>query len=67
MQPYGQQPTRLLCPQDSLGKNTGVGFSSLALPKPLETIGMPTVLYRSYQFQETTYLMPSPNCKEREY
>ena len=24
MQPYGQQPTRLLCPQDSLGKNTGV-------------------------------------------
>ena len=25
MWPYGQQPTRLLCPQDSLGKNTGVG------------------------------------------
>ena len=25
MRPYGQQPTRLLCPQDSLGKNTGVG------------------------------------------
>ena len=25
MQPYGQQPTRLLCPWDSLGKNTGVG------------------------------------------
>ena len=25
VQPYGQQPTRLLCPQDSLGKNTGVG------------------------------------------
>ena len=23
--PYGQQPTRLLCPQDSLGKSTGVG------------------------------------------
>ena len=23
--PYGQQPTRLLCPQDSPGKNTGVG------------------------------------------
>ena len=22
--PYGQQPTRLLCPQDSLGKNIGV-------------------------------------------
>ena len=25
LRPYGQQPTRLLCPQDSLGKNTGVG------------------------------------------
>ena len=25
VRPYGQQPTRLLCPQDSLGKNTGVG------------------------------------------
>ena len=23
--PYGQQATRLLCPRDSLGKNTGVG------------------------------------------
>ena len=23
--PYGQQPSRLLCPWDSLGKNTGVG------------------------------------------
>ena len=23
--PHGQQPTRLLCPRDSLGKNTGVG------------------------------------------
>ena len=25
MQPHGQQPIRLLCPQDSPGKNTGVG------------------------------------------
>ena len=25
LQPYGQQPTRRLCPRDSLGKNTGVG------------------------------------------
>ena len=25
LQPYGQQPTRLLCPRDSPGKNTGVG------------------------------------------
>ena len=25
LQPHGQQPTRLLCPRDSLGKNTGLG------------------------------------------
>ena len=25
MRPHRQEPTRLLCPQDSLGKNTGVG------------------------------------------
>ena len=25
VRPYGQQPTRLLCPWDILGKNTGVG------------------------------------------
>ena len=29
MRPYGQQPTRLLCPQDSLDKNSGVGFHAL--------------------------------------
>ena len=27
--PYGQQPTRLLCPQDSLGKNTGMACNFL--------------------------------------
>ena len=27
--PYGLQPTRLLCPWDSAGKNTGVDFRSL--------------------------------------
>ena len=25
VRPHGQQPSRLLCPQDSLGKNTGLG------------------------------------------
>ena len=29
--PHGQQPTRLLCPQNSLGKNTGVGCHFLLL------------------------------------
>ena len=38
MRPHGRQPTRLLCPWESLGKNTGVGchfllhFSWLDLP-----------------------------------
>ena len=27
--PYGLQPTRLLCPWDSLGKNTRVGYCAL--------------------------------------
>ena len=31
--PYGQHPTRLLHPQDSLGKNTGVGCHFLLLLK----------------------------------
>ena len=29
LQPYGLKPTRLLCPWDSLGKNTGVGCHAL--------------------------------------
>jgi len=39
VQPHGQYPTRLLCPQDSLGKNTGMGChfllpgTLLAVPK----------------------------------
>ena len=29
LRPHGPQPSRLLCPWDSLGKNTGVGFHAL--------------------------------------
>ena len=35
--PHGLQPARLLCPWDSPGKNTGVGFYALlqgTLPNP---------------------------------
>ena len=35
--PYGQQPTRLLCPQDSLGKNTGMGCHFLLQRRQLAT------------------------------
>ena len=34
MQPHRRQPTGLLCPQDSPGKNTGVGLS---FPTPVHT------------------------------
>ena len=33
LQPYVQQPTRLLCPWDSLGKSTGVGCHSSSTQK----------------------------------
>ena len=33
VRPYGQQPTSLLCPQDSPGKNTGVGCPVLLRPE----------------------------------
>ena len=29
LQSYGLQPTRLLCPWNSAGKNTGVGYHAL--------------------------------------
>ena len=31
LQPHGQQPSRLLCPWNSPGKNTGVGSQSILL------------------------------------
>ena len=31
VRPCGQQPSRILCPQDSLGKNTGVGCHSFSM------------------------------------
>jgi len=34
LRPHGQQPNRLLCPQDSLGKNTGVGCHILLYQSP---------------------------------
>ena len=34
VQPHRRQPTRLLCPQDSLGKNTGAGYHFLLQTVP---------------------------------
>ena len=36
--PHGRQPTRLLCPWDSLGNNTGVGCHFLLQPSVLEKV-----------------------------
>ena len=42
LQPHGLQPTRLLCPWDSIGKNTGVGCHFL-LPRNLPDPGIESV------------------------
>ena len=34
LRPHGLQPTRLFCPGDFLGKDTGVGCSGLPFPSP---------------------------------
>ena len=42
--PHGQQPRRLLCPQDSPGKNTGVGYSVTAAAAAAKSLqSCPTV------------------------
>ena len=41
VQPHRQQPTRLLCPRDSLGKNTGVGCRFLLHRQPFCLFAFP--------------------------
>ena len=43
LRPHGLQPTRLLCPQDSLGKSTGVGCHFLLQFKALSVWQNPSV------------------------
>ena len=46
LQPNGLQPTRLFCPQSSLGKNTGTGLPFLSpvdLPNPRTEPGAPAL------------------------
>ena len=40
VRPHGQQPTRLFCPRDSLGKDTGVGCPVLLLNRAATHIQM---------------------------
>ena len=62
LQHHGLQPTRLLCPWDSPGKNTGVGSNSL-LQKIFPTQGLnPSLLhYRQLLFLPSG--LPGKPCK----
>ena len=57
LQPHRRQPTRLLCPQDSLGKNTGVGchFLLCLLDKPTK-LSRPKVFWASLVAQRVKHL-----------
>ena len=56
--PYGQQPTRLLCPRDSLGKNTGVGCHFLLLEIPI---------FFKLRISDLSATVPLDHRKEREF
>ena len=65
LQPHGLQPDRLLCPWDSLGKNTGVGCHSLLqgiFPTQESNPGLPhcrQILYQlNYKRSPRPYLKP---------
>ena len=53
MRPYGEQPTRLLCPQDSPGKNTGVGCHVLLQKKHLNIYQI--LIETQVEFTETYF------------
>ena len=66
LQPRGLQPTRLLCPWDSLGKNTGVGchfFLQEIFPTQGLNLGLlhyrQTLYHRSHQGNVTLKSMAS--------
>ena len=61
LQPHGLQPTRLLCPRDSPGKNTGVGYHSL-LQEIFLTQGL--ILYRLSHQQSPKFLCLFLLCQQ---
>ena len=59
LQPHGLEPARLLCPWDSPGKNTGMGFHALLqgnLPNP----GLNPYLLYLLQWQVGSLPLESP-------
>ena len=60
VQPYGLKPTRFLCPWDSPGKNTGVGFHAL-LPGIFPSQGIkPMSLTFNLHWQAGSLSLESP-------
>ena len=47
VRPYEQQPTRLLCPEDSLGKNAGAGCHFLPKMRIISAIHIMNIHYMS--------------------
>ena len=61
LQPHGLEPTRLLCPWDSPGKNTGVGFHAL-LQGIFPTQGLNTGLPHCRQIFLVSEAPGKPKC-----
>ena len=59
LQPHGLWPTRLLCPWDSPGKNTGLGYHSL-LQGGLPTQGLNPGLLHCRQIHSLLEVLSSP-------
>ena len=66
LQPYGPQPTRLLCLWDSPGKNTGVGCHFL-LQEIFLTQGLNLILCLSHWQAESSPLAPPGKPGENVY
>ena len=63
VQPYGLQPTRLLCPWDSPGKNTGVGCDALLqgiFPTRIKLASLMFPVHFLYLMQIAKVHFPSP-------
>ena len=65
MRPYGQQPTRLLGPQNSLGKNTGVGCHFLLQSCITGRFFTTSAIWGRRQWQPTPILLPGKSHGRR--
>ena len=66
VRPHGQQPTRLLCPQDSPGKNTGVGCHFLLQINPkVATNQNPTINKQNLERKEDKHNTKQESSNQR--